>query len=298
MDSLSSIIFAATKKNFTMKKFFVSTFVLALLACMTSLQAQIKTPALSPSCKVMQTVGMTDVELAYSRPSMRGRTIFGALVPYDAMWRTGANAATKISFSKDVQIGGSELAAGDYAVFSKPGMNSWEVYFFPYTTASAGGYGDAVASATATCRPMKLANSVETFEISFVSLNSNGGTMRLAWENTAVDVAISAPTHKEAMKSIETTLAGPSNGQYYSAGVYMANNGEDLDKALSYIRKATESDDPKFWQIKTESEILAKNGKMAEAIAKAKQSLELATKAENANYIRINTENIAMWSKK
>lgn len=268
--------------------------------CMATgnLSAQITTPSLSPSAKISQTVGMTDFTVEYSRPSARGRQIFGALVPYGEVWRTGANAATKLSFDNDITIGGKALTKGDYALFTKPGKDNWEVHFFPYTTSSAGGYGDATASAIIMVKPMKTATTLETFQIEFLDLKNESAKLCIAWENTAVAVPIGTASHKAAMASIEKTLAGPTNGQYYSAGMYMAQNGEDMTKALEYIRKATESDDPKFWQVKQESEILAKAGKMPQAIAKAKQSLELATKAGNANYIRMNKENIASWTNK
>jgi len=143
-----------------------------------------------------------------------------------------------------------------------------------------------------------MSSSLETFQIEFLNLTNTSAELCLAWENTAVPLKIEVNSHEVAMKSIERTLAGPSNGDYYSAGTYMARNGGDPDKALSYIRKATESDDPKFWQVKQESDILAKLGRMPEAIAKAKQSLELATKAGNKNYIRMNKENLAAWTNK
>jgi len=261
------------------------------------INAQITTPAPSPGAKISQTVGMTDFEVVYSRPSKKGRDIFGALVPYGEVWRTGANQATKLTASDDFTVEGKELKKGDYAVFTKPMANSWEVHFFPYTTPSAGGYGKATADAVVTVVPMKTAHSVETFQIDFIDLANEGATLCLAWDNVAVPVKMGVASHETAMKSIERTLAGPSNGDYFSAGTYMARTKTDMDKALMYIRKATESDDPKFWQVKQESEILAGMGKHAEAGKKAQRSLELAKKAQNANYIRMNTENIAKWSK-
>jgi len=281
-----------------MKKFILSAITAFLFMAVGNVEAQITTPALSPSAKIFQTVGLTDFTVEYSRPGMRGRDIFGGLVPYGEVWRTGANAATKISFTNDITVEGKPLEKGDYALFTKPGMDNWEIHFYPYTTPSAGGYGDATAAAIVNVKPMKMSKALESFQIEFLDLKNEGATLCLAWANTAVPIKIGAPSHKMAMKSIEKTLAGPTNGQYFSAGMYMANNGEDMDKALGYIRKATESDDPKFWQVKQESELLAKHGMMPQAIAKAKQSLELATKADNANYIRMNKENLASWTNK
>ena len=261
------------------------------------LEAQITTPAPSPKAKVMQTVGLTDIWVKYSRPSMKGREIFGGLVPYDMVWRTGANAATKVVFDDDVKVEGMELKKGDYALFTKPGLSSWEVHFYEYTTSSAGGYRDATPKALVKVMPKKVSNVRESFEIEFANVKDDAADMVIAWDNIEVPVKIMVNSQEQAMKSIEKTLAGPSNGDYFAAGTYMARAGVDNEKALMYIRKATESDDPKFWQVKQESEILAKMGKYKEAIKKATQSLALAEKAENANYIRMNKENIAKWTK-
>ncbi len=272
-----------------------------ILSCMIlstgQLDAQIKTPAPSPSAKIMQTVGMTDFTVAYSRPSKKDRVIFGTLVPYGEVWRTGANQATKVSITNDIKVEGKELKKGDYALFTKPGKTSWEVHFYEHTTSSAGGYKTATPAAVVNVTP-KMANvTKETFEISFANLTDEGGHMVLSWENVEVPIKLGVNSKEMAMKSIEKTLAGPSNGDYYAAGSYLARVGGDDEKALKYIRMATESDDPKFWQVKAESEMLAKMGKHKEAVAKAKQSLELATKADNKDYIRMNTANIAKWAK-
>jgi len=261
------------------------------------MQAQIKTPAPSPAATVMQTVGMTEFTVEYSRPAKRGRDIFGALVPYDMVWRTGANQATKISFNEDITVDGTALKAGDYALFTKPGMTTWEVHFYEHTTTSSGGYRDATPAAMVKVAPKKMATVRESFTIEFTNLTEDSGHLVIAWDNVEVPVKIGVASQAAAMKSIERTLAGPSKGDYFSAGTYMARVGADAETALKYIRMATESDDPKFWQVKQESEILAKMGRHKEAIAKATTSLELSTKAGNDNYMRMNKENIAKWSK-
>ena len=274
------------------------TFFLALALAFGSfqLEAQIKTPAPSPAAKVKQTVGMTDIAVMYSRPGKKDRDIFGGLVPYGEMWRTGANAATKIVFSDDVKLNGTELKGGEYALFSKPNTDNWEIYFFPYTTSSAGGYGEAEPAAVISAKPEMMPMSMESFMIFFDNLRDETATMHLAWDKTLVSINIMVNSHEQAMATIKKTLAGPSNGDYYQAGMYMASRGENMDKALSYIQKATHSDDPKFWQVRQEAEVLAQMGKTKEAIEAAKKSLELAEKAENKTYIRINKENIEKWS--
>ncbi|MCB0640866.1 MAG: DUF2911 domain-containing protein [Phaeodactylibacter sp.] len=274
------------------------TFLLALAFALTNIQlsAQISTPAPSPGATVKQTVGMTDFTIQYSRPGMKDREIFGGLVPYGEMWRTGANAATKLTISDDVKLNKTLVKAGDYALFTKPGATEWEIHLFPYTSPSAGAYGEAEAAAMFKATPKAMPMKVESFMIYFDDLRDETATLHLAWDKTNVSIDIMVDSYKQAMASIDKTLNGPTNDDYYAAGVYLANYGKDMDKALEYIQKATHSDSPKFWQVRQESEVLAKMGKTKEAIAAAKKSLKLAEEAGNKDYVRINTQNIEKWS--
>ena len=280
-----------------MKKLLSVLFVFAAFSMVFTAEAQIKTPSASPFSKVEQTVGLTDVHIEYSRPSMKGRTIFGDLVPYGKRWRTGANSATKVTFSKDVTVNGKDLKAGSYALFTTPNATSWDVHFFEHTTNSAGGYGEATPTLTVSATPESTGMNVETFLINVDNLRDDSATLSIVWANTKVPVSIGVHTEKEAMASIEKTLAGPTAGDYYSAGTYLASKGQDLEKALSYIQKATGGDSPRFWQVKNEAEVLAKLGRHKEAITAAKKSLALATEAGNADYIKMNNDNIAKWMK-
>jgi len=276
-------------------------FILALFVISAvTVDAQIKTPAASPASKVKQTVGMTEITVEYSRPSMKGRTIFAAdgLVPFGKRWRTGANAATKVTFSEDVTIEGKAVEAGSYAMFTTPGATSWDVHLFEHTSNSAGGYGEATPAATVSVTPQTSPMDVESFMIGFDGLHDEGATMYMLWSNVMVPVSVGVHTEKAAMASIEKTLAGPSAGDYYNAGVYMASKGKDLGKALSYIQKATGGDSPRFWQVRQEAEVLAKMGKHSAAIKAAEKSLALAKEAGNNDYIKINKDNIAKWAKK
>ncbi len=282
-----------------MKNLVLTLVLCAITALTIDLNAQIKTPAPSPKSVVTQTVGLTDVTIEYSRPSMKGRTLFSAdgLVPFGKVWRTGANAATKITFGDDVTVEGEALEAGSYALFTTPGATSWDVHFFPHTTNSAGGYGEATAAAVVSVTPQKMPFELETFLISFDELKSNSGVLELIWGNTVVPVKIGVNTDEQAMASIEKTLAGPTANDYYSAGVYMANKGENLEQALSYIQKRTHGEKPGFWQVRQEAEVLAKMGKYKKAIEAAEKSLALAETAGNMDYIKINKNNIAKWAK-
>ncbi len=262
------------------------------------IEAQISTPASSPFSKLKQTVGLTDVTIEYSRPSMKGRTIFAedGLVPFGKMWRTGANLATKITFSKDVQVEGQDLKAGSYAVLTKPDANSWEVHFFNFDTPGFGPYLDKTPTLVITVPATSIPFELETFTFNIDGLQNDGATIQIAWSNTLVPISLSVWTDKEVVASIERVMAGPSNNDYFNAASYYHAAGKDLDSALEWVTKATSGDNPAFWQVRTKALILADMGKKAEAIKAAKWSLELAKKANNDDYIRMNEKSIKEWS--
>lgn len=277
--------------------------VLILLAVVAtySAQAQIETPAPSPAAKVWQTVGMTDVTLEYSRPSMRGRTIFGDLVPYDMLWRTGANARTKITFSDDVMVDGQALKAGTYAIFTKPGASSWEVFF--YTDAQGGGtpaeWDESKVAAKTTVEVYKMEMPIETFTMTFDDLTSNSAVLGILWEKAYVGVKIDVPTDAMVMKDIEKTMAGPGAGDYYAAAVYYYSEGKDIAKAKAWMDKAMAmTEKPAFWQLRQQSLIYAKAGDKKGAIEAAKKSLAGAEAAGNADYIKMNKDSLKEWGAK
>jgi len=280
-----------------MKKLFILTLAIALCY---SVDAQIKTPAASPSAKIMQTVGLTDVTVEYSRPSMKGRTIFSAdgLVPYGKMWRTGANQVTKITFSDDVTVGEAKLGAGTYAITSVPTGSSWTVNFYEHESNSWSSYTEKTPTAAVRVSPQSTNNSVESFRISFENLKDTGADLTMAWSNTAVVVPVGVSVDERVMKNIEQVLAGPSGNDYYNAASYYHTSGKDLMKALELVQKATNVDKPKFWQVRREALILADMGKFADAIKAADKSMQLAKAAGNDDYIKMNKESIAAWAMK
>jgi len=264
-----------------------------------SVNAQIETPQPSPFSKIEQKVGLTDVTLEFSRPAMRGRTIFGDLVPYDKLWRTGANANTKITFSDDVVIDGTTLKAGDYAIFTKPGKTAWEVIF--YTDASNWGtprnWDDTKVAAKTTAKVYEMPMEIETFTIGFDDLSNNSAVIGMIWENVYVGVKFEVPTDKAVTASIKKAMSGPGANDYYSAAVYYLQEGKDINKAKKWIGKAVEmtKDKPRFWYLRQQSLIHAKAGDKSGAIAAAKKSLAGAEKAGNADYVKMNKESLAEW---
>ncbi|MET6990909.1 DUF2911 domain-containing protein [Sediminicola arcticus] len=277
--------------------------ILLLLAVVAtySVQAQIETPAPSPAAKVWQTVGMTDVTLEYSRPSMRGRTIFGDLVPYDMLWRTGANARTLITFSTDVMVDGQALKAGTYAIFTKPGASTWEVFF--YTDTQGGGtpaeWDETKIAAKTVVTVDAMPSPVETFTMTFDDLTSTSAVLGILWEKAYIGVKFDVPTDAMVMKAIEKTMAGPDAGDYYASAVYFYSEGKDIAKAKTWMDKAMAmTTKPAYWQLRQQSLIYAKAGDKKGAIEAAKKSLAGAEAAGNADYVKMNKDSLKEWGAK
>lgn len=283
-----------------MKKLFVSAF---LTLTMMSVHAQVKTPSASPRANFEQMVGLTEIEIDYSRPSAKGRIIFGDLVPFGKMWRTGANQNSMITFGDDVTIDGKTVKKGKYALFVTPKADNWEVIFYTDTEnwGTPEKFDEAKVAARVNVKPEMINRHVETFTISLNNVDNDFAHLEFAWEKTVAAVKIEVPTKKLAMDNINKVLAGPSAGDYYSSAQYFYQSNGDMAKALEYINKAAEMTSAKgtpFWYNRLKSLIQAKNGDKKGAIETAKISLEAAEKAGNADYVKMNKESIAEWSKK
>jgi hypothetical protein len=278
-----------------MKKLVLFAFALTL---MFSVNAQIETPAPSPFSKVEQKVGLTDVTLEYSRPSMRGREVFGNLVPYGKMWRTGANKNTIITFSDAVTIDGQSLEAGSYAIFVTPNEKSWDIAFYSDTEnwGTPREWDDAKVAAKTSVKTVSVPMKVETFTITFDNLTTNSAELGFIWENTMANITFEVPTGEKVSAAIKKTMAGPSANDYYAAAVYNLNEGKDLEKAKFWMDKAMATvKEPAFWQLRQQSLLYAKMGDKKNAIATAKISLEKSKEAKNADYIKMNTESLKEW---
>ncbi|MBT8310568.1 MAG: DUF2911 domain-containing protein [Flavobacteriaceae bacterium] len=284
-----------------MKKLILSVLALVMAA---SINAQVTTPAPSPFSKVEQVVGLTDVSLEYSRPAMRGRTIFGDLVPFGKVWRTGANARTKVTFGDDVTVNETTLKAGTYAIFTIPQANQWEVVF--YTEHAGGGAPQSLDEEKVAARVMAdvvpMPMDIQSFTITFDDLTADSAVIGFLWEKSYVGVKFEVPTDKKATASIERTMAGPSANDMYSSAVYYLESGKDLNKAKEWmdkaiaLRKAADKDgNEPFWMVRQKSLLHAKMGDKKGAIKAAKRSLELAEKAGNADYVAMNKKSLAEW---
>lgn len=263
-----------------------------------TVNAQIETPQPSPFSKIEQKVGLTDVTIEYSRPNMRGRNVFGDLIPYGQVWRLGANTNTKITFSTDVTVGGKMLKSGIYALYAIPNENSWDVIF--YSDANNWGnpekWDEAKVVAKVTTEVFPTPMKVETFTIGFDNLSSSGATIGLSWDNVYTGVSFEVPTDKIVSSSIERSMNGPSAGDYYSAAVYYLQEGKDIKKAKEWMDKAMGMNaNPPFYQLRQQSLIYAKAGDKKGAIKIAKKSLAGAKEAGNMDYVKMNTDSLKEW---
>lgn len=276
-------------------------FLLSGLVISLATTAQVKTPALSPKGEVEQVVGLTEVQVEYYRPSLRGRDMQKDILPSDGMWRFGANKNTTISFNTEVNFGGKDVKAGDYAIYALPGEKEWKVTLYnstdnwglPLEWNADNVMAEVVVPVT------KSKNKVETFTISFDNLDVNHFDLVVEWEYTVLPIRVKLPTKELTVVSINETMAGkPSGRDYYDAANYYLNSNMELESALEYINKSIEMhDNAPFYYIRNKALILGAMGKKKEAIETAKISLEMAEKAGSDEYIRKNKASIKEWSK-
>lgn len=281
-----------------MRKF---TFLLVCILFASTSFAQIQTPQPSPSAKMEQMVGLTSIHLEYARPSMKGREVFGNLVPYDKMWRTGANTNTTISFSDDVMIGGDKLPAGTYAIFTVPHKKSWEVIF--YTDTNNWGlpekWDESKVALKATADVQKMPMKMETFTIVMDELTNNSAVINFLWDDTVASFTVDVPTKDKTMANIEKALSGPTASDYYAAAVYYYEEGKDINQALVWMNKSVDMQkNAPFYMLRKKSLIEAKAGNKKDAIATAKKSLAGAKKAGNNDYVKMNEDSLKEWGAK
>jgi len=278
-----------------MKKGFLLALFAASLFFTPGAYAQISLPQPSPSATVTQKVGLADVTLSYSRPSARGRKIFGDLLPYGQLWRTGANAATKLTFSDEVTVNGTKVPAGEYSLFTIPGKDEWTVMLNKNAKASANDYKEAEDVARFKVKPAKTAAPYETFTIDFSDLTPNAANMNIKWENTKVALKLETDVDSKVMAQIKELVIDNSAAKpqdLFAASVYYMENNKDLKQALTWMDKATEKD-PQFWQLHQKARLQAKLKDYKSAEATARKSIEMAKTAKNDDYVRLNEKLLA-----
>lgn len=269
------------------------TFTLAILmfAGVSLFAQQIQMPQASPSAKIAQKVGLTDVTVDYSRPGTKGRKIFGELVPYGQVWRTGANGATILSFSTDVEIDGKKVPQGQYALYSIPGKSEWTIILSKDTKLwGAIGYDPKNDLMRFEVEPNKLSREYETFEISFNNMTDNGADISIKWDQTRVDFRIVTQVDAIVMAQIKELVIDTNSTDptlLYSAANYYFTNQKDIPLAYTWITKSVESD-PKYWTVHLKAKIELALGRKTEALETAMKSKQLAVEAKNPDYVSLN----------
>lgn len=283
-------------------------FTIAAIACSSLMSltvvGQIQTPRPSPTATIKQKVALTEVEVNYSRPGMKGRKVFGDVVAYNEIWRTGANAVTTIKFADAVNVNGVAIPAGKYAMLSIPGEKEWTVIISKDSAMDGvSAYKQEFDAARVLVKPRLLRDAVESFTIDFGSFKDEGATLSLLWENTAIDLQISMDIDSKIEAAIRATLLESKNepkaGDYHNAAVYYMGKDKNLDQALVWMNKSVEMSTDAFWYVHRKAELLGKMGKKDEAIQTAEKSLAMAKANADGDfgYVKRNEELIAKLKK-
>ncbi|HVM87950.1 MAG TPA: DUF2911 domain-containing protein [Puia sp.] len=275
-----------------MKKF-VLPFVLVCSFYLNSASQQVRTPAPSPPQTVKQDFGLSFIELSYSRPGVKGRTVFGDLVPYGKVWRTGANSATTLTFGDDVIIGGTKIPAGKYGLLTIPGAQEWTIIITrQLDVTNPAAYKQDQDIVRITTHADELPFSLETFTILFNNVTGNSCDLELVWDRTAVAIPIKTEIDTKIMSDIDQAM-NKDNRPYFAAAMYYLDNGKDLNKALEWFNKATDQNPNAFFIFYQKARCLAKLGKKQDAVAVAQKSIQLAKDAKNDDYVALNEKLIA-----
>lgn len=279
-----------------MKKTIINLFAVSCLVFGAyGTQAQsLRIPAASPAQSVKQSFGLGDISIEYSRPLVRNRVIFGELVPYGKIWRTGANSATKLTFTEDVSFGGQPVKAGTYALYTIPGKSSWTVML--YSDLSLGGnvadYNKDKEVLRIQVTPKYMDHKVESFTINLDKVKATTATLELSWDYVRVPVKIATEIDGKVMKSIDAALAADTRPYYQSASYYY-DNGKDLNKASEWIQKAVEQNPKAYWVRMLQAKIQLKMGDRKAAVASAEEVVRLATEGKNDDYVKMGRKFIA-----
>lgn len=270
-----------------------TTFIAISAMSLTS-QAQLKTPAPSPLQTIKQSFALSEIGIEYSRPSAKGRVIYGDVVPFGKIWRTGANGATKITFGEDVKVEGQNVAAGTYALYSIPNKDSWELMLYKDLTlgGNTGDYKKENELIRFTVKPTALTEKVETFEVNVANITANTANIELNWENTRVAFSVVADIDTKIMKNIEKNVINDSR-PYYQAASYYYENNKDLKLALEWADKAVSQNPKAYWVLLLKAKIQAKANDKKGAATTAAQVVTIAKEEQDDAYVKMAEQIIA-----
>jgi tetratricopeptide (TPR) repeat protein len=261
---------------------------------MISFAQALKVPAPSPQQTIKQAFALSEISITYCRPSAKGRTVFGDVVQYGQIWRTGANGASTITFGEDVTVEGKAIKAGTYAIYSIPNKESWDIML--YSDIELGGnvgeYNKEKEVARFAVKVRPLAESVETFTINVADQSSNTASIEMSWEKTRVSFRVEADIDSKIMKNIESAVI-KDNKPYYQAASYYYENNKDLNLALEWINKAVANNPNAYWvhMLKAKIQFKAKDTKGAKETAL--KVVELAKADGDDAYVRMAEKLIA-----
>ncbi|HYO23004.1 MAG TPA: DUF2911 domain-containing protein [Flavisolibacter sp.] len=255
--------------------------------CYTANAQQLKTPAPSPTQTIKQDFGLSSIELSYSRPAMKGRKIFGDLVPFGKVWRTGANSATTLTFGEDVMIGGTKVPAGKYGLLSIPDKDAWTLIVTKQTdVTSPAAYKQEMDVVRVNAKPVTAAN-MESFTMQFQNVKASSVDLNIGWDKTMVTLPITTDIDSKVMAQIKNTVERDTR-PYFQAAMYYLDNDKDLNQALVWFDKALEQNQNAFWIHHQKANALAKLGKKEDAKKSANRSMELAKEQKNDDYVKLN----------
>lgn len=250
--------------------------------------AQLKTPAPSPTQTIKQDFGLSSIELNYSRPVMKDRKIFGDLVPYGKVWRTGANNATTLTFGDEVTIGGTKVPAGKYGIVTIPDKENWTIIITKQLDiTSPAAYKQDMDVVRVTAKPMMTKESTESFTMQFANVKPTSAELHMMWANTAVSLPLTTEVESKVMAQIKNTVEKDTR-PYFQAAMYYVDNGKDLNQALTWFDKALEQNPNAFWVHHQKANALAKLGKKEDAKIAANKSMQMAKDAKNDDYVTLN----------
>lgn len=274
-----------------MKKL-LSVLAVSSIICTSSAQT-LRTPAPSPTQTLKQDFALSSVEVSYSRPGVKDRKVFGDLVPYGKVWRTGANQATTITFGEEVTFGDKKVPAGKYGLLTIPNTGEWTIILTKQLdVTSPSSYKQDQDVARVSVKPDELPFAIESFMMVFDNVRASSMDLILLWEKTAVTVPIKSDVETKVMAQIDN-LMNKDNRPYFNAAMYYMENGKDLNKAVTWLDKAIEQNPKAFWVYHQKANALAKLGKKQEAISSANKSIELAKEAKNDDYVALNQKLLA-----
>lgn len=257
---------------------------------MATLAQQLNTPQPSPTQTVKQNFGVGNIELSYSRPSAKGRKVFGDLVPYDKVWRTGANNATVLTFSEDVTIGGVAVKAGKYGLLSIPNDGDWMLIITKDVNVNSPAlYKQENDVVRLPAKTSKLKEKVETFTIQFANITNSTCDVELSWDATKVVLPISTNTDGKVMAQIENVF-NKDTKPYYAAASYYYENGKDLVQAKEWANKAVAANPKAYWVVLLQARIFEKLGEKDAAKEACGKVVELANEAKNDDYVKMAKE--------